>query len=248
MATTPAPAAPQPINHFGRITGVFFSPKETLADVARRPSWLLPIILLAVLGLAATYFFTQRVGWESFAMKQMSQDRSFEQLPEDQKQERLRLALPWFAGIGYFFGIAGNLLFALIMTLVLWGAFNLLAGAGLNFKTSFGIASHSLLPGVVSTLLFFPVLFLKDPSEFDLFDSENPLPSNLGAFLAGDTPKWLMKLAGSVDLFIIWIIILLALGFSAANPKKISLGKALGIIGGIYALLTLIQVGFAAFS
>jgi len=52
MATASAPLAePQAsISPFGRLVGVIFSPKATFADIVRKPSWLLPAILLAVLG------------------------------------------------------------------------------------------------------------------------------------------------------------------------------------------------------
>jgi len=33
----------------GRIIGVFFSPKNTFEDIVRKPSWMLPIVLLTVL-------------------------------------------------------------------------------------------------------------------------------------------------------------------------------------------------------
>jgi hypothetical protein len=45
-----------------------------------------------------------------------------------------------------------------------------------------------------------------------------------------DNPKWLMSLAGSLDLFTFWVIILLAIGFSVA-AKKLPFSKALTAIG-----------------
>jgi hypothetical protein len=41
-----------------------------------------------------------------------------------------------------------------------------------------------------------------------------------------ENPKWLMSLAGSLDLFTIWTIVLMAIGFSVA-AKKLSFSKAL---------------------
>ena len=49
MATEPMPI-PAPvvepaakISPFGRIIGVLFSPKSTFEDIARKPSWILPV-------------------------------------------------------------------------------------------------------------------------------------------------------------------------------------------------------------
>ncbi len=67
MATipTPAPEAQPPINHAGRLIGALVSPKQTLEDVARRPSWVAPIVLMAILGLVVSYALNQRMDWGS---------------------------------------------------------------------------------------------------------------------------------------------------------------------------------------
>jgi hypothetical protein len=56
-------------------------------------------------------------------------------------------------------------------------------------------------------------LFLKELATVDL---QNPVASNPGAVLPDDTSKWLVALLSSVDIFAIWTMILLAIGFSAA--------------------------------
>ncbi len=44
-------------------------------------------------------------------------------------------------------------------------------------------------------------------------------------------------------------IILMSIGYSATNPKKISFGKAFGTIVGVWLLYVIVKVGFtAAFS
>ena len=69
MATTPAPASEaqaRSISSFGRIIGVFFSPKNTFEDIVRKPSWVLPIVLLTVLSLAVSFCINQRINWREF--------------------------------------------------------------------------------------------------------------------------------------------------------------------------------------
>ena len=48
-----------------------------------------------------------------------------------------------------------------------------------------------------------------------------------------------------MDLFGIWAIILQAIGFAAANPKKLSFGKSLGIVLGVFAVFLLLGMGLA---
>jgi hypothetical protein len=137
----------------------------------------------------------------------------------------------------------GTVVVILVVAGVLLGAVNLLAGASLNFKSSLGIVSYAYMPGVLGGLLGILVLFLKDPSTIDL---ENLVASNFAALLTSDTSKWLIALAKSFDLFVFWILLLLAAGFSAANPKKISMGKALGVVVGLWLVFVIVRVGLAA--
>ncbi len=74
-----------------------------------------------------------------------------------------------------------------------------------------------------------PVTFLKDPQSID---PQNFLASNPAAFLGDSAPAWQLIFFGSLDIFAIWAIILMAVGFAAADPKKAPIGKALGIAFG----------------
>jgi hypothetical protein len=53
-------------------------------------------------------------------------------------------------------------------------------------------------------------------------------------------------LLGSLDLFSFWMMILMAIGYSATNPKKISVGKAFGSIIAVWFIYVLVKVGIAA--
>jgi hypothetical protein len=55
-----------------------------------------------------------------------------------------------------------------------------------------------------------------------------------------------VALLSSVDLFVFWEMILLAVGYSAAAPKKVSFGGALAWIFALWVLVVMIRVGFAA--
>ncbi len=56
-AETPSPATSPPTSDwgsdssFGRIFGVLFSPKPTFESIVRRPTWILPLILLVFVGI-----------------------------------------------------------------------------------------------------------------------------------------------------------------------------------------------------
>jgi len=243
MATMPAPAALPPVNHFGRIVGVFFSPKETFTDIARRPSWVLPVVLLTILGLCVAYLMNQKIDWESYIRTQAEKNPRFAQLSEEQKQQQLAPQAKFSPYVAYAIGGTGTILASLILAGIYLGAFNLFSGAGLRFNQSLGIVTHGFMPGFLAAIVIIAILMLRPPGEST---PENMLPSHLGTFLSSDAPSWQLSLLSSFELFWFWEILMFSIGFSAANPKKITVGKAAGIILGIWAIYLVVKVGFAA--
>ncbi len=242
-ATTSAPEARPRISAVGRIIGALFNPRATFEDIARAPSWLAPIILYCILGLAVTAIFTQRVGWEKFMRERFERSSQWSQLSPEQQQARLEGAVKTAPIFGSVFVVVANFLFPVVVAGVLMGAFRIASGAELQYKACLGIVSHANMPLGVSGLLGVLVLFLKDPATVDL---ENLVGSNVAAFLDSDSPRWLLSLGSSLDLFSFWVIFLLSLGFSAASPKKVTMGKALGLIVPLWVLYVLGKTGLAA--
>ncbi len=245
MGTSPstAPEAPAPINHFGRILGALFSPRATFEEIAGRPSWVAPVILLTILSLVVSGLLAQKVNWERFVAQSIERSPQGQQLSPEQREQRAAVGAKVGRAFAYVFGVTGTIVLTLLLAGVFLGAFNLLAGASVRFGTAMGIVSHALMPFGVSSVLAIVVLFLKPP---DAVDPEHLLATNLGALVSGDSPKWLEKLAASMDVFWIWGFALMAIGFAAANPKKISTVKALGIAFGLYVAFRLVVVGWAA--
>src|SRR5215470_10337835 len=86
--TTPVSEAggqAQGISPFGRVAGVFFSPKATFEDISRRPSWAAPIVLLTVIGLSLNILMVSKVDWRSFAEEQIMNSPKGQQIPADQR-------------------------------------------------------------------------------------------------------------------------------------------------------------------
>lgn len=246
MATTslPAPEAQsQPaIGPFGRIIGVFFSPKPTFEDIVRTPTWVLPIVLLTIFSIAVCFAINQRVNWREFMSQQIEKSPQAASLSAEQKEQRIEAGAKFSPIFTYVVGVVGPILGTLIVGLVMWGAYNLLGGANTNFSTSFAITSHAFLTGLVSSVLFLLILYLKPYGTVDL---ENPVAANVAAFLPDDAAKWLVTLGKSIDIFTIWTLILLAIGFAATNPKKLRGSKPLVIAFSVWVAFVVCRVGWA---
>ena len=242
MASIPTPAPSQEsLGPIARITGVFFDPKNTFADIARKPSWIAPLAVLMVVWLALNVALVRRVDWEEFSKEQIAKSSfassRFDQLSDAEKDRAYEQAAGRSRIIRYSRGIVGWPLVIFITAGIYLGAYKLFAGARLNFAVAFAISAFGHLPDGLRELLGVPVTLLKDAHAID---PENFLASNPGAFLASDAPTWQLGLLAPLDLFSIWSLVLIALGFSMADPKKLPLGKSLTIAGGLYALLILV--------
>ena len=244
IASLPAPEAQsQPaISPFGRIIGVFFSPKATFEDIVRKPSWVLPIVLLTLFSIGVSFAINQRINWREFMAQQIEKSPQAANMSAEQKEQRIEGGAKFSPMVTWAIGVCGPIVFALVVALVMWGAYNLLGGANTNFGTSFAITSHAALTGLVSSLLFILVLYLKAPGTVDM---ENPVATNLAAVLLDDSAKWLVALLKSIDIFTFWTLILLAIGFATTNPKKLKGSKAFTIAFSVWAVYVVLRVGSA---
>jgi hypothetical protein len=247
MATTtsiPAPEAQsQPaISSIGRVFGVFFSPKPTFEDIVRKPSWVLPFVLLTVFSIGVTFAINQRINWRQFMTQQIEKSPRSANMSAEQKEQQIEGGAKFTPVFTWAVGVCGPIIFMLVVALVMWGAYNLLGGANTNFGTAFAITSHAALTGLVSSLLFILILYLKP---FGTVDLENPVATNLAAFLPEDSAKWLVALLKSIDIFTFWTLILLAIGFAVTNPKKLRGSKAFTIAFSVWAVYVVLRVGSA---
>jgi hypothetical protein len=245
MATTTLPTPEQErasVSSFGRVVGVFFSPKSTFEDIARKPSWLIPVVLATVLSTIVGAVFVQRANWREYMSQQIEKNPSTANMPAEQKEQRIeggvKFAPPFTLAVFVIAPILGTLIVALVM----WGAYNLLGGAQTTFGTSFGITAHANLTGSVFALLLLLILFLKPIGTVDI---DNPLAANVAAFLPEDSAKWLVSLGKSIDLFSFWTMALLAIGFGATNPRKLRGSKAFTIVFSVWAVYVVLKVGIA---
>ncbi len=245
MATTtlPAPESQATISPFGRVAGIFFSPKATFEDIVRKPTWVLPVILLTVFSFAVCFGINQRINWRTYVSQQIEKSPSAANMSAEQKEQRIEGGAKFSPPFTYAIGLLAPVLSILLVALVLWGAYNLLGGANTTFGTSLGITSHAFLTGLVTSILYLLILYLKP---FGTVDLDNPIAANLGSFFPDDTAKWLLSLAKSIDIFSFWNLILLAIGFGATNPRKLKGGKAFTIVLTVWAVFVVLKVGIAA--
>ncbi len=248
MATEPMPSATpvaEPvakISPLGRIFGVLFSPKPTFEDIARKPNWILPVVISTIISLVIVTVMNQRVDWRDYISQQIEKNPQAAQMTPEQKARQLDISTKITTYVVYGVGVLGSVLFTVIVGGIMMLAYNLLSGAGASYSQSIAIAAHSLMVGIISAPIFLLVLLLRPKGTID---PENPVATNLAAFLPEDSAKWLLALCKSIDIFTIWTLILIAIGFAAVNPRKLKGAKPYVIVFSIWGALVVVKTLWA---
>jgi hypothetical protein len=243
---------PAPQNFISRLVGVWFSPGATFAEIGRAPRMLAPILALMIIGSVTGYLMINRIGVRGFFRPGFEQAVANGRMPQEQADQQLETMSngPAAMVIKWMFPIIG-LVQSLVLALILVGVAKLitaLTGGENGFKPLFSVSLYTLLgTGLVSSVILLIVLYLKPPEEIDI---NNMLGSNLAALLTvavgkDGLPKFIMALARWVDIFGIWMLTLLAIGYGVVTKRVKS--SAFGIaLGAIYIVIALIAAAWTA--
>jgi hypothetical protein len=247
MTPENAPALePQPagMGEFSRLAGVFFEPKKAFEDVAQRPNFWVPLILMIVASLAFTFTVSQRIGWDRVVQHQLeSRMAQMSQQQRDAVSRTTDMQVKIASIMGYVGSVIGLPIYYLIVGGILLGIVRGIMSAPVRFKQAFAIMCYANLPGLIFTVLAIAVMFLKNPDDFNI---QNPLVFNPGAFMdPQSTSKFLHSIASSLDLFAIWTILLVATGLKAAGGKKLSFGGSLTAVALPWAIWVLGRASLA---
>ena len=232
------------MSEWSRLLGVFFEPGKTFADIAERPRWLVPLLIGILSAVLLIYLFNRHVGWESSLERAMDNNRFVQQLTPEQRQiafdRQLRL-MPVFSYLGAILGFPITLLLAAgLATGIIRG----LLGTPIRFVQAFAAMAYAFLPRVIYAGLSISVMFLQNPDEFDL---QNAFASNPGAFMDPQkSSRFLYTVASQLDVFSIWVILLVAVGLKAAGGKRLAFGGALFAVVLPWAVYVLVRGGLAA--
>ncbi len=195
-----------------RIIGIIFSPRKAYAEVARRPTILgaLALVMLITGGSGFALMSTD-VGKEAMIDQQVQQRESFGQTVTDQQYQQLER----MAQFAPYFALGGQItlpIFALVIAGIAFAVFNAALGGDATFKQTYAVVVHS---GIIIAIQQFFVLPL------DYARRTLSSPTNLMVFLPFlDENSFLARLLGSIDLFIIWWAISLAIGLGVLYRKR----------------------------
>jgi hypothetical protein len=226
---------------FGRLIGVLFAPGKTFRAIAESPTWLAAFLVVALSPLVPSILAAPKMDWEGIIKGNM--ERMDVQVPQEQLDQQIEITKKIGGAMTYMFPVVLAILM-LIIALVMWGAFTL-AGGQPGYVRSLAVTAHAFMPLALSSLLSIPVILGLSTIGPEIAETGTYLFSNPAVFAPDGTGPVLMAFLSKIDLFTIWIVILLAIGFHHAAKVK---ARTAGItVVALWLVLWVgISVGFAA--
>lgn len=254
MAAAPTPpiSAPAPevpgLSQGARIIDTFIAPSKTFTDLRRSAAWWAPFLLMVLVSTLFVYVAGQKIGFRKIMENQMqAQPKTqarLDQLPADQREARLESGAKVTQSVSYAFPLF-TLVIWLIIAGVLFATFKFAAGANVSFKVSLAIVIYAALPLMLKTLL--ALLSVAAGMSPDSFSFQNPVATNPGYFMTPADNVFLYSVATGIDIFLIWTLVLTAIGFTCVS--KVKSGTAYTIVFGWWVVFTLASAALgAAFS
>jgi hypothetical protein len=247
-ASTPQPSsAPiepeKPGGFFQNLIDMYFAPREAFTRIVRSPRFLVALLVYVVVVLGFTGIWMHKMDPAEFMKTQIEESGRADRIPADQREaiiEQQAKMMPIFAWV---FGPVGIAVTLLVTSGVLLFIFRFFYASGVTFRQSFAIVTWVFLAvGLVTTPVTLAVMSLK--GDWNL-NPQDVVQANLALLLDKSTAaKPLWALLSSIDVFSLWMVFLLSVGFAVASKK--ATGSALWGVAIPWAIIVLVKVGWAA--
>jgi hypothetical protein len=223
------------MNLFARFLGIITAPRATYEAVVARPKWLGMYILTAIIiASGAALPMTTDAGKQAAVDQQVSSMEAMGFPVSDEAYAGMMKGtaiLPYTTAGGVFFG---GLLMAVIIAAIFWAIFNAALGGDASYKQIFTVLVHAGVITAVGQLFTGPLNY---------FRGSVASATNLSVLLPMlEEKSFLGRLAGAIDIFIIWWLIVLAIGLAVLYRRKT---QPIAIT--LFAVYAVIALGIAAF-
>jgi hypothetical protein len=214
-----------------------FAPSATFEDVRERPRWLVPLIVVALATLIASFFMMPLYG-EMQRVALAARD-----MTPEQREQALR-QMESFKYVGLAFGPIMVAVISALIGLLLWGWAAISGAREPQYKVAFTAIVYTGVIGVLQLIAQSIVVALKGAEQ--VAGEGGPPTFGLALFMErGDMPKILWGLLASVNFFAIWTAIIVAI--AGIHAMRMGKGPAYAFAAAMW-VLGAIMLGFTGVS
>ena len=214
MTTPPtAGSTPAPKSLVARFIGVITAPRDTFASVAAHPKWFGMLALTAIIVAIFTALpLTTEAGRQAAIDQQVQQMQSFGMTVSDQMYEQMEKGagrMPYVTGIMV---LVMTPIIGVIVAGILFAVFNAAMGGEASFKQLFSVYAHAGAISAISTIFSGIINYVR---------GSMGSVANLGALMPMlPENSFAGRLLGMVDIFMIWYVIVLAMGLAVLYRRR----------------------------
>ena len=201
------------------LAGVLVSPFEAFRAVAARPRWEAPLLLAVTVGLAFTAIWISKADAATFMRAQLEESGGINMVQPYQQERLVQAQAKWFKAYAWvvplFFGPLG---YAALAAVLLF-SYRFFYAADVAYRQSFAVvawcfaAFHLLVDPLILIVMSLKNEWSVDPATV--------LQASGAALLDKQTAaRPLYALAESFDLFHLWLIALLSIGYGVAIGRR----------------------------
>ena len=214
-----------------RVTGVLRHPRAVMAEVVQHPAfittWVLVLLVVAVCG---GLLLSTPIGQQALVDERVRVTEALGGRVDDATYDRLRSDPP----VSIYLTSGGRLLLTPPITILMAAGLMALArfdGARVTFVTALAIAVHATVVLAVQQVVAAPLHYVNES-----LTSPTNLAGMLRMFDEGSAPA---RLLGTIDVFGLWWMWLLAVGLAAATgrPARQYIWRLLAVYVGVAALV-----------
>lgn len=217
------PPTPSPTAKYSaaqRLWMMFTSPGDVFADIGIKPTWILIMAILVVLGVGVQLVIAPHIDYEATIRARLA-DRADEF--NDEQIENMVEQGEKFAKFGPIMALVIAPIVWVIMAAIFLVMLKIV-GSEIDFRKTLSAVLHGYWPPTVVALVLTGIL-VQRVGKVPQQDLANIVKASAGAFMSPDSPAWLTAAASTLSIFNIWAVVLLVIGFTAVG--KIPRGKAI---------------------
>lgn len=238
MTETPvapsAPGAPAPLSLPARLLGVLTSPRETYQHIVAHPRWFGALaVTVLIIAVAYALFLRTDVGRQASVDQQVAALEGFGQTVGDEQYQAMQRQASYAWIITPVTILVMSPLVTFLIGGLLFAVFGGMLGGEGRYKQVLAVLAHAGVVSVVQTLFVIPLNYVRGSMSS---------PTNLSVFLPMlDEGSFLASLLGSIDLFILWWIVVVATGLAVLYKRRT--GPIAWSLLAVYVLIALVIAG-----
>lgn len=233
---TPAPAAAaRPRSLPARLLGVLFSPRDTMAGIVAQPRWFgaLAVTTVMVAGCMGAFLSTE-LGRTALLDAMVMRTERAGGAVTDEQYSRMQSMLPVIATVQPVAVLIVSPLVTAGIAGLLYGIYGAMFGSGGSFRQSFAVVAHAGAVNALQQLFSLPLNFaqgtMSSRTNLSVFFPDLAEGSFVASFL------------GTIDLFVLWWMVVVAIGTGLLFRRRTS--HVFALMAVVYAVIAL---GIATF-